>query len=49
MENNYKNSAGRKVVDVSEIIFNELNLTAHCHHMAKFVYPEEIFRLSRVH
>ncbi len=42
MENNYKNSAGRKVIDRSEIIFNEFNLTAHCNHIAKFVCSEEI-------
>lgn len=42
MDNNYKNSVGRKVIDSPEIIFNEFNLTAHCNHIAKCVYPEEI-------
>lgn len=36
------NSVGRKVVDQSETIFNEFNLTAHCNHVTQFVYPEEI-------
>ena len=39
---NHVSSVVRKVIDRSEINFNEFNLTAHYNYITQFVYPKEI-------